>query len=229
MGEAGQLGLRFGNWQRRAWIALAIFCGLVLIFHRPLLLGLGHRVALHFAAKENLKLEFRLEGSVFTNLTIRNLHAIPTGPSDIESIDVDLARVDYGLFSLLRHGVASALKNADVRSARIVLNPGKKRLEPSPPNPKKKLKLPPLFAERVHIADATIVVRNRPHDFVAEHVDVDLDPRRVGEIKVQKLQLVGGQTWSDLAAQATYAGRNLMVGNVKVGGEEWFRVINVNA
>jgi autotransporter translocation and assembly factor TamB len=215
--------------RRRALIALGIFCGLLLIFHRPLLLGLGHRVALHLAAKQNLKLQFQLEGNIFSNLTIRNLHAVPTGPSDVESIDVDLARFRYGLFGLLRHGILTGIRNAEVSSARIVLNPAKKRLEPSPPNPKKKLELPPLFPEAVHIADATIVVRNLPHDFVAEHVDVDLDPRRIGEIKIRKLQLVGGQTWSDFAAQATYAGRNLIIGNVKLAEEQWLRAINIDA
>jgi len=89
-----------GIWRRRALIALGIFCALLLLFHRPLLLYVGRKTALHYAAKENLKLEFRLEGSVFTNLTVRNLHAAPTGPSDVEPIDVDLARVDYGIASV---------------------------------------------------------------------------------------------------------------------------------
>src|SRR5438270_170186 len=180
--------------------------GLFLIFHRPLLLGLGHRIALHYAAKENLKLEFRLEGSVFTNLIVRNLHAAPTGPSDVESIDVGLGRIDYGLFTLLRHGISTAIKSADVHSARVVMNPAKAPLRPRPPNPKKKIELPDIFPARLHISDATIIVRNRPHDFVADHVALELDPRHAGEISVEKLQLVGGQTWLKLSAPATWNG-----------------------
>ena len=222
-------GFAVRNWRRRALIVLAIFCGLILIFHRPLLFGVGYRIALRQAAKENLRLQFQIEGNIFTNLTIRNLHAVPIGPSDVESIDIDLVRLEYGFFSLLHRGILTGIRYANVRTARIVLNPAKKRLEPSPPNSKKRIELPPLFPEAVHIADATIVVRNQPHDFVAEHVTVDLDPHRVGEIKIKKLQLVGGQTWSDLLAQATYAGRNLMVSNVKLADDEWLRVINVDA
>ncbi|HEY6207200.1 MAG TPA: translocation/assembly module TamB domain-containing protein [Chthoniobacterales bacterium] len=222
-------GFAVRNWRRRALIVLAIFCGLILIFHRPLLFGVGYRIALRQAAKENLRLQFQIEGNIFTNLTIRNLHAVPIGPSDVESIDIDLVRLEYGFFSLLHRGILTGIRNANVRTARIVLNPSKKRLEPSPPNPKKRIELPPLFPEAVHVADATIVVRNQPHDFVAEHVTVDLDPRRVGEIKIKKLQLVGGQTWSDLLAQATYADRNLMVSNVKLANDEWLRAINVDA
>ncbi|HEY6112335.1 MAG TPA: translocation/assembly module TamB domain-containing protein, partial [Chthoniobacterales bacterium] len=217
------------NWRRRALIAGGIFAALLLIVHRPLLFALGYRIALHQAAKENLRLQFQIEGNIFSNLTIRNLHAVPNGPSDVESIDVDLVRFDYGFFSLLRHGILTGIRSADVRTARIVLNPAKKRLEPSPPNPKKRIELPPLFPEALHIADATIVVRNQPHDFVAEHVTADLDPHGVGDIKINKLQLPGGQTWLDLFAQATYAGRNLMVSNVKLADDESLRVINIDA
>jgi hypothetical protein len=202
---------------------------LFLVFHRPLLLGLGHRIALHYAAKENLKIEFRLEGSVFTNIVIRNLHAAPTGPSDVESIDVDLARIDYGLFTLLRHGISTAITNADIRSVRIVLNPAKAPLRPRPPNPKKKIELPDIFPERLHISDATIVVRNRPQDFVAEHVAADLDSSHPGEIKVEKLQLVGGQTWLKLSAPATYAKRNLIVRDIILADNERFRSVNIDA
>jgi len=225
----GQTNFHDGNWRRRVLIGLGICGGLLLIFHRPLLLGLGHRIALHYAAKESLKLEFQLEGSIFTNLIIRNLHAASTGASDIESIDVDLARIDYGLFTLLRHGLSGAIKNADVHSARIVMNPEKAPLRPRPPNPKKKIDLPDIFPERLHVADATIVVRNRPHDFIAEHIAVDLDPHHSGEITVEKLQLVGGQTWLKLSAPATYANRHLIVREIVLADNERFRSVDVDA
>jgi hypothetical protein len=98
VGNDGQSNVQgTGSWRRRAAIAALVFFALLLIFHRPLLLALGHRIALHYAAKEHLKLDFRLEGSVFTNLTVRNLHAVPIGPTIVESLDVDLVRANYSL------------------------------------------------------------------------------------------------------------------------------------
>lgn len=225
----GHLSFHRGKWRRRVFVALGIVGGLFLIFHRPILLGLGHRIALHYATKENLKLEFRLEGSIFTNLVVRNLHAVPIGPSDVESIDVDLARVDYRLFTLLRHGISSAIKNLEAGKARIVLNPSKAPLRPRPPNPEKKIELPDVFPERLHIADATVIVRNRPHDFVLEHAFVDLGPKRSGQIKVAKLQLVGAQTWLNLSAPATYTNRNLVVRDLVLADNERFRSVNFDA
>ncbi|PYK41735.1 MAG: hypothetical protein DME60_01850 [Verrucomicrobia bacterium] len=221
-----------GRTRRRAWrrvaTALVICAALVVLFHRPLLLALGRQIALHYAARENLKANFRLEGNVFTNLTVRNLHAIPTGPSDVESIDIDFARADYGLFGPLRHGLSS-IKNLEVRSARIVLNPAKAPLRPRPPNPKKKITLPDVFPERVHLVDATVIVRNRPHDFVMEHVDLDLDPRNPGQLRIDKLQLVGGQMWLKVAAQTTYANRILILREVALSNDERIRELRVDA
>jgi TamB, inner membrane protein subunit of TAM complex len=221
-----------GRTYRRGWrrvaTAFLICAALVVLFHRPLLLALGRQIALHYAARENLKATFRLEGNVFTNLTVRNLHAVPTGPSDVESIDIDLARADYGLFAPLRHGLSS-IKNLEVRSARIVLNPAKALLRPRPPDPKKKITLPDVFPERVHLVDATVIVRNRPHDFVMEHVDLDLDPRNPGQLKIDKLQLVGGQMWLKVAAQTTYANRILILREVALSNDERIRELRVDA
>jgi autotransporter translocation and assembly factor TamB len=208
--------------------AFVICAALVVLFHRPLLLALGRQIALHYAARENLKASFRLEGNVFTNLTVRNLHAVPTGQSDVESIDIDLARADYGLLAPLRHGLTS-IKNLEVRSARIVLNPAKAPLRPRPPDPKKKITLPDVFPERVHLVDATVIVRNRPHDFVMEHVDLDLDPRNPGQLKIDKLQLVGGQMWLKVAAQTSYANRILILREVALSDDERVRELRVDA
>jgi autotransporter translocation and assembly factor TamB len=221
-----------GRTYRRGWrrvvTALVICTALVVLFHRPLLLAIGRQIALHYAARENLKANFRLEGNVFTNLTVRNLHAVPTGPSDVESIDIDLARADYGLFAPLRHGLSS-IKNLEVRSARIVLNPAKAPLRPRPPDPKKKITLPDVFPERVHLVDATVIVRNRPHDFVMEHVDLDLDPRNPGQLKIDKLQLVGGQIWLNVAAPTSYANKILILREVALSNDERIRELRVDA
>src|SRR5207245_3247976 len=121
---------------KRWWhmvVAVAVCALLLAVFHRPILLAVERQVVLHYAARENLKATFRLEGNVFTNLTVRNLHAFPTGPSAIESIDIDLLYIDYSLFGLVRHGLSHFLYNVESRSARIVLNRSKSPPRPHPP------------------------------------------------------------------------------------------------
>ncbi|PYI54670.1 MAG: hypothetical protein DMC62_04415 [Verrucomicrobia bacterium] len=215
------------RWWRHLVVTVAVCALLLAIFHRPILLALGRQIALHYAAKENLKATFRLEGNVFTNLTVRNLHAFPTRPSAIESIDIDLLYVDYSLFGLARHGLSHFLDNVEGRSARIVLNPAKAPLRPRPP--KAKMELPSLFPERIRLTDATLMVRNQPHDFVAEAVDLDLNPRTPGDLRIEKLQLPAGDSWSKVSGQTSYANKNLIIRDLVLSDQEKIRLLNVDA
>ncbi len=230
MGEDGQAGAQtHGRLWRRAAVALAACIALLLIFHRPLLLGLGRQVARHYAGREHLKIDFALEGNIFTTLSIRHLHVVPTGSTDVESVDVDLARADYSLLALLLHGPSQFLKSLEAHSARIVLNPVEVPLKPRPPKIHERIRLPSVFPDRMRLSDVTLIVRNKPHDFILEHVDLDLDPRSPGELRVDKLQLPAGQGWTKISAQTSYANRNLVLHDLLLDNEDRFRVLNVDA
>jgi len=208
-------------------VALAVCVALLAIFHRPILLAIGRQILLRYAAKENLKADFRLEGNPFSNLTFRNFRAFPVGPSGIESIEIDHLYLDYSVFGFARHGRSHLLDNVEARSARIVLNPSKEPLRPRPPKPQ--LKLPKFFPERVRLTDATLVVRNQPHDFVAEHIDLDLNPRGPGELRMALLQLPAGGRWSKISAPVSYANKNLIVRDVVLSDQEQIQVLDVDA
>ncbi len=215
MGEDDQADSQgHGTWRRRAGIALAILSALLLIFHRPLLLSLGQWIGVRLAAREHLKLEFRLEGNVFTELIARNVHVTATGPNLVESIDAEFVRADYSLWTLLRDGFESSLRDVEVRSARVVLNPDKDTIKPPPNKADELLKI---FPERVRISDGTLVIRNHPHDFAVEHFDLVLDSRSPGELRIQRLQMIGGHSWSNLVAPTSYTGRNPSLTNLALG------------
>src|SRR6266496_5943021 len=200
---------------------------LLIIFHRPLLLAVGRQIALRYASRENLKIDFRLEGNPFTRLTARNFHAFPTGPSAIESIDIDQLHVDYNLFGFARHGISRLFDNVEARSARIVLNPSKAPLRARPP--KAHLKLPKFFPERLRLTDATLVVRNQPDDFVAEGIDLELDPRHPGELRIATLQLPSGDNWSGVSGHTSYTNKNLIVRDILLSDQDQIHLLNVDA
>ncbi|KAF5408300.1 MAG: TamB, inner membrane protein subunit of TAM complex [Candidatus Udaeobacter sp.] len=200
---------------------------LLIIFHRPILLAIGRQLVLRYAARENLKIDFRLEGNPFSHLTVRNFRALPTGTSAIESIDIDQLYVDYSLFGLTRHGLSHFLEDVELRSAQVVLNPA--RAPPRKPRPKQKLTLPSIFPERIRLADVTLVIRNKPNDFVVEHVDLDLNPRSPGEVRIEKLQLPSGDSWSRISGQASYANKNLVLRDLVLSDQEQIRLLNIDA
>jgi len=219
--------VRHGRIWHRVLIGLAVCAGLLIIFHRPILLAIGRQIALRYAAGQNLRIDFRLEGNPFSQLTVRNLRALPTGASAIESIDIDSLYVDYSLLGLARHGLSHFLQDVELRSAQVVLNPA--RAQSPKPRPKQNPKLPSLFPERIRLADATLVIRDKPNDFVIEHVDLDLNPRIPGEVRIQKLQLPSGDGWSGISGQASYANKNLVLRDLILSDEEQIRLLSVDA
>jgi hypothetical protein len=216
---------------RRIWhrvlIGLAVCAVLLIIFHRPILLAIGRQIVLRYAAREHLRIDFRLEGNPFSHLTVRNVRALPTGASAIESIEIDQFYVDYSLFGLARHGFSHFLEDVELRSAQVVLNPA--RAPPRKPRPKQKLTLPSVFPERIRLTDVTLVIRNKPNDFVIEQVDLDLNPRSPGDVRIQKLQLPSGDSWSRISGQASYASKNLVLRDLTLSEEEQIRLLNVDA
>jgi len=200
---------------------------LLLILHRPILLAVGRQIALRYAGRENLKIDFRLEGNPFARLTARNVHAFPTGPSAIESIDIDQLHVDYNLIGYVRHGISHLFDNVEARSARIVFNPSKAPLRTRAPKPH--LKLPRFFPERFRATDTTVIVRNQPYDFVAERVDVELDPRRPGELRIATLQLQSGDNWAAVSGQTSYTNKNLIIRDVLLDEQEQVHLLNIDS
>ncbi|HMC28713.1 MAG TPA: hypothetical protein VKM56_13065, partial [Verrucomicrobiae bacterium] len=216
-----------GNRRRRIWISIGIILALLIIFHRPILLASIHWFAVRAAAKENLKLDFRLEGSVLGGITIRNLHITPLKPeAPVESGDANYIRAEYDLFSLLGNK-ADLIELIEIRDAHFVIKP-QPAVKPSPP-PKEQTSLPGIFPQRVRIEGVSVTVRNKPSDLVLEGFNLDLNPRASGALSVSKLQLPSGQNWSGVTGTTSYTDRNLFLRDIALGERTKIPLVNLDA
>ncbi len=215
-------------WLKRVGIALGLVVLLLIVFHRPLLQTVARRAAIHFAAKQNLKVDLRVEGSVLGGITLRNVRVVATGPAALESADVDLVRVDYSLWGYFRGGLADLLQEIEVKNASIVLDP-----EKAPPDEKvvqeKKITLPALFPDRLMLADVNVRVKSKPQDLLLEHLYLDLNPTTAGELRIARLQLTNGRTWQTVTAQTSYANHNLFLRNFILDDQTHLDVVNLDA
>jgi hypothetical protein len=218
---------RHGHIRRRVLIGLAVCVGLLIIFHGPILRMIIRQYMIHYASKQNLKIDFRLEGEPLSHLTMRNLHAVPAGPTAIESVDIDSLYVDYSLFGFVLHGYSHLLQDVEARDAQFVLNPAK--APPPKPSSKKKLKLPTIFPGRIQLTDATLIVRESPNDFVIEHADLGLNRRASGELRIAKMQLPSGDTWSTLSGQTSYTDKNLVLRNLVLSDQTQIQLLQIDA
>jgi hypothetical protein len=206
---------------------VGICVALLIIFHRPILLAIGRKIVVNYAAKRNLKADFRVEGNPLGSVTIRNLHAFAVGPSEYETIDIDYLYLDYSLLGYARHGLPRLFNDVEARSANIVLNPSKAPLRPRPPHPQ--LKLPRFFPERLRATDTTVIVRNQPYDFVVGHADLELNPRTPGELRIETLQLPSGDTWLRISGQTSYTNKNLTLRDLNLSDQEQLHFLQIDA
>jgi hypothetical protein len=215
-------------WTARALLALL---ALVLIFHRPILFRIARSYADGYAAKANLKIDCTLEGSIFTSVAIRKLHVSPIGPTIVESIDVDYIRADYSLWDWMRQGPTELLKNAEVRTARIVLDPAKASLKPKIPPPDERLRLFPVFPEQLLISDVSLLVRSTTEkpDFVLEHFTLGLDLKNPGELHAAILQIPNADAWRNISATTSYTNKNLVISGLKLDEQNQIRLIAFDA
>ncbi len=216
------------SWLKRIGIGFGIVVLLLAVFHRPLLQMVGRRAAIYFAAKQNLKLDLRVDGSILGGITLRNVHAVATGPSALQSADVDLVRVDYSIWSGLTKGMSELLEAIEVRNANIVLDPAK-----APPTEKvvqeKKITLPSVFPDRLTLSDINLRIKSEPNDVLLEHLNLELNPKQAGELRIAKLQLANGRSWSDVKAQTTYQDHNLFLRDLILDEKTHLKVVNLDA
>ncbi|MEP7250135.1 MAG: translocation/assembly module TamB domain-containing protein [Spartobacteria bacterium] len=189
-----------------------------------------HTAAVKLAAGQNLKLDFRVEGSVLGGITLRNVHATPTGPSAVQSLDADLIRAQYSLADLAFHGMSDFLKDIEVRNVTAVIDPSKAPLAtPTPPPQDQKISLPTYFPERLQISNVNLTVRGAEKDTVLRNFNVGLYPDKEGALRIDQLQIPNVHDWKAITATTTYANKNLFLRNLTFDEGHHFQTINIDA
>ncbi len=186
--------------------------------------------AVKIAAGQNLKLDFRVEGSVLGGITLRNVHATPTGPSAVQALDADLIRADYSLTDLLFHGMSDFLKDVEVRNVTAVIDPSKAPLAtPTPPPENEKISLPAYFPDRLQISNVNLTVRGDGKDTILRDANLGLYPDKEGALRIERLQIPNVHDWKNITATTTYANKNLFLRNLTFDEGHHFQTINIDA
>lgn len=222
---------RSRSWIRWLLTGLAAIFLLLVLFHGPILRSVVHSLAVRFAAKENLKLDFRIEGDPLHQLTLRNVHATATGPSALQSLEAAKVQVDYSLADLLFHGTSEALKNVELHDVSALLDPSKAPFPtPTPPSkPNEKITLPVYFPDRLEVNNVNVTVRGQPQETVLRNFNLGLYPDKEGALRIDKLQIPNVHDWTDITATTTYANKNLFLRNLTFDQGHHFQTVNIDA
>jgi len=216
------------KWLKRIAWGLLVLVGLLVLFHRPIIFQTARYFVAKAAKEQHLDIQYDLGGTIFSSLSISNLHAKPTAPGPIEKLDVGQVNVRYSLMGLMRHGLADLLDEIDLRDVTVVMNPA---LAPPPKKEEKKSGgggIPPLMPKRLNIVNVNFVSHAPEGDTEVNDFDFQLDPDKPGALKLKTLNVPGVRRWSDISAEATYHDRNLILTNLSAGPEIQFKRLNLD-
>lgn len=218
-------------FKRLGMILLALFLILAAL-HRPILLTAGRLALIKVAARQNVKLEVQLSGTIFTNLTVRNVHARPIGESPVHKIDIELVRLNYNLFHLVRDGLGEFLQFYEIKNADLVLNAtkgSKEQRRTLAQDLNNLLQQPAFYSDAVRIENFNIVVRADNGETQAQGLHLLLDPHREGHLRIGRLQIPRVHVWENLACATSYEKRNFYLSGLELSPEAVIDQFNFDA
>ncbi len=226
------------RWLRRVlWSLLGLFV-CVAIFHRPLFHTIVRLVVIKVAARQHLTVNLHLSGSIFTNLVVDGIRARPngTGDSPVERIDIEHIRLDYSLITLAKKGVGEFLRSYEIKNADLIFiaQPSKDEKEKQQKKSLAQdlnnlLAQPAAYADRVRIDNFSIVIHTEGGDTAVRGLDILLDPEKTGFFKISKIQVPKLPPWENIAAETSYAGRNLYIRGLALSPEIVLDEVNFDA
>ncbi len=214
-----KLHVRRPWWRRVMRVILWILLGVVL-FHRPLVHYGGRWLAIRLARAENVTLDLRIEGNVWTGLEIHDVRATRLGPgrAPVESLSLDRISARYDLWRLVR-GDLGGMRSVDVGTVNVVIAPedaGKPRSKP----PKtvaevmREVLSKPLPAPTVSIVRADVRMKMAPDDLVVTNFRMAVSPDSPGEIAWDEIRIPGAPIIPAFKAETRFSAGNLVLRDV---------------
>src|SRR5438270_7818753 len=113
---------------------IAVLLLLLVIFYQPIIFSLTQFVAHRLAGAAKLNLAYHAEGSLFTNLTLRDVAVSPMPENHdfpLEQLEARQLSLRYNLGAVLHKDWGHVVQLVRLKDATVVIRP-------TPPTPKKK-------------------------------------------------------------------------------------------
>lgn len=179
-------------------------------------------VTVAIAAHEGVELSLKLEGNLWSHLTVRDIHATGSGKSPVRKIDIERAHFEYDLKRLFRDGISYFLSSYELKNATLELElvPGRERSRKASELTKlirETLQQPALFTDNLDITNVNLLVHTPDGDFRVKGLSARLHTTEDGFIDIREVEIPKIVTWRNLHTDATFQRRRLVVKDFLLG------------
>ncbi len=209
---------RFWRWLKRGLLALLVLLVLAVVFHRQLLQWGLNWGAKYFAKREGYTLEWKLEGSMLSDIKVSELKVHGPEGGVVANIEFREAILKYDLWKLWKQGTGSFLQEISLADTTIEADIRTNPNQPKPPPQVKEKKPPPDFwVDRVNLQNISAVVHTDEGDIILRDLTLLLDKDRPGELKITELIVPSARLHlNDVQGRTAAKGRRLTLSDLRV-------------
>src|SRR5947209_9262439 len=192
------------RWLRYLFGGLTVAVLLLIVFYQPILFGLTEFVVQQVARSQKFTIQFKIHGSVFSNLLIQDLHLEPLPANHtlpIERLDIGRFSARYSLLSLLQQKPGEVVHLIELKDVNLVI----RATPPTTASPSKggPLRILPIIPQRIDVSNINIKIRRTEGDLVVQNFGINLTANRPGSLTCGELALPPVADWKDLKAGLT--------------------------
>ncbi len=171
--------------------------------------------AQQFANSQAFSLHFKIQGSIFSDLTIEDLHLQPLPENTklpLERIDAKRIELRYNLFSLFKKDFLNAIELAELREVDIVVRPPSEPLPPQlDPNG---FRIPVILPKKIDAQNLNLIFRSKDGDLELNHLALQFQQGTEGTLACESLRIPGLGAWNQLHAGLSYDQNKLVLTNL---------------
>jgi autotransporter translocation and assembly factor TamB len=194
------------QWLKNLIPGLLVLFLLALVFYQQIFFGVAQLVAQQIAKSQAISLQFKIHGSIFTDLYLEDLHLEPLPENKVlplERVDAKWIALRYNLFSLLKKDFLNVIELAELRNVEVIIRPSS---EPAPP-PKPNfggLRIPVVLPKKIDAQDVSLIVRNKDGDLEVKKFGLQFQQGTEGNLACESLRLPPVGAWTGLRAGLNY-------------------------
>jgi hypothetical protein len=186
---------------------------LAIVFYQPIFFGIAQLVAQQIGKSQAISLQFKIHGSIFTDLYLEDLHLEPLPENKVlplERVDAKRIALRYNLFSLLKKDFLNVVELAELRNVVVIVRPSSQPPAPPKANPGG-LRIPVVLPKKIDAQDVSLIVRNKDGDLEVNKFALQFQQGTEGNLTCETLRLPPLGAWTGLHAGLNYNQNKLTV------------------
>ena len=204
------------RWLRYLLSGTVLGLLLTVIFYQPIFFGLAHFIAQQVANSQNLTIEFKIHGSVFTNLTLQDIQVRPKPGNTvfpIEQLVVKRIAAHYNLGRIFQNRMADIVDVVLVRDVELVIRPVTAPKTRKPPQP---VRFPLVLPYKTDIQNFNFTLRLPAGNLDIRNIGLQFRRRETGVLSCAHLGIPNFGSWDNLRAFISESNNTLRITNLQL-------------